>query len=83
MTFPVKAAAAAGALAMALGAGFFIGQAQANQPHMQNALGDLRAAKAELQAATHDKGGHRVNALGLVNQAIGETEAGIAAGDGM
>jgi hypothetical protein len=83
MKFPIKAAAAASAMAVAMGAGFFIGQAQADQPHMQNALGDLKAAKAELQAAMHNKGGHRATAIGLINQAIGEVEAGIAAGDGM
>jgi hypothetical protein len=66
-----------------MGAGFFIGQAQADQPHMQNALSDLKAAKSELQVAMRNKGGHRANAIGLVNQAIGEVEAGIAAGDGM
>ena len=83
MMFPVKAAAAASAMAVAMGAGFFIGQAQADQPHMQNALGDLKAAKSELQVAMHNKGGHRVAAIGLINQAIGEVEAGIATGDGM
>jgi hypothetical protein len=77
-----KAAAVAGALAIAAGAGFAVGQAQADQPHMQNALNDLQSAKGELQAAMRNKGGHRATALGLVNQAIGEVEAGIAAGDG-
>ncbi len=59
-----------------------VASAQANQPHMQNALGDLQAAKGELQVALRDKGGHRAYALGLVNQAITQVQAGIAAGDG-
>jgi hypothetical protein len=52
----------------------------AAQPHMQNALGALQNARAELQVAERDKGGHRVNALRLINEAIGEVQAGIAAG---
>jgi len=47
------------------------------QPHMQAALAHLQGAKAELQDATTDKGGHRVRAIALVNQAIGEVEAGM------
>ena len=56
---------------------------EAAQPHMTNALGALQTAKAELQAALPDKGGHRVNALKDVNAAITETQAGIAVGAGM
>ena len=48
-----------------------------DQPHMQAALDALRNAKRELSDATSDKGGHRVRALRLVNQAIGEVERGI------
>jgi len=47
------------------------------QPHMQAALDHLQTAKAELQSATADKGGHRVRAIELVNRAIGEVEAGM------
>ena len=77
-----KVLAAVGALAIASGIGFGIGVAQANQPHMESALGDLQAAKGELQIAMADKGGHRVAAIGLVNQAITQVQAGIAVGDG-
>ena len=52
----------------------------AAQPHMTNALNFLQNARSELQAAEHDKGGHRVNALRLINEAIGQVQAGIAAG---
>jgi hypothetical protein len=31
--------------------------------------------------ASHDKGGHRVEAIGLINQAIQEVNAGIAVGE--
>jgi hypothetical protein len=47
------------------------------QPHMQAALDHLQAAKTELQSAVADKGGHRVRAIALVDQAMGEVQAGI------
>ena len=49
-----------------------------DQPHMEAALGNLNTAKSELQAALRDKGGHRGKAAGLVSQAIGEVNKGIA-----
>jgi hypothetical protein len=52
----------------------------AAQPHMYNALGALQNARSELQVAESNKAGHRVNAIRLVNEAIGEVQAGIAAG---
>jgi hypothetical protein len=54
--------------------------AVASQPHMVNAKADLRGALSELQAASTDKAGHRVKAIELVKEAIGEVDAGIAAG---
>ena len=77
MKTPAKAALVAGALSIATAAGFTIGQAQGYQPHMQNALGHLRAARSELQAAERNKGGHRERAIDLVDQAIGEVHAGM------
>jgi hypothetical protein len=47
------------------------------QPHMRAALEHLRRAEAELQAASHDKGGHRVKAMDLVRQTESEVQAGI------
>ena len=47
------------------------------QPHMQHALHALENAKAQLEKAEHDKGGHRVKAIELINQAIAEVQAGI------
>ncbi len=49
-----------------------------DQPYMEAARADLQKAKAELQLAMRDKGGHRAKALSLVNRAIGEVNAGIA-----
>lgn len=49
----------------------------ADQPHMQAALDALRSAENRLQAATHDKGGHRQRALELVRRAIKQVEEGI------
>jgi len=53
-----------------------------DQPHMQAALDALKSARANLDKAEADKGGHRANALKLVNQAIDEVNAGIAAAEG-
>jgi hypothetical protein len=50
------------------------------QAHMAAASGDLQSAAKELGAAKSDKKGHRVKALALVNQAMTEVKAGIAAG---
>ncbi len=53
--------------------------ALANQPFMEAALGSLRQARENLNRAAADKAGHRERAIGLVNDAIGQVEAGIAA----
>lgn len=50
----------------------------APQPMMKAALASLNKAKNQLEKATPDKGGHRVKAMELVNQAIDEVKAGIA-----
>lgn len=50
-----------------------------SQPHMQAALSSLQNAHAQLRRATADKGGHRARAIPLVEQAIAEVRAGIAA----
>jgi hypothetical protein len=78
----MKTGMAVAALAATLTAGVYIGQALAAQPHMQAALDDLRAARSELLAAEHNKGGHRAEALRLTNEAISEAEAGVASADG-
>jgi hypothetical protein len=49
-----------------------------DQPLMVAARADLNKAKNQLQLALHDKGGHRAKAVGLVNSAIAEVNAGIA-----
>ena len=74
----LKTLAVSGGLAMALGVGFFAGQAVADQPHMASALEALRTARGELVVAKENKGGHRLKALGYVDQAIAEVKAGIA-----
>lgn len=64
-------------LMVTLAVGMYAGRASADQPHMQAALDHLRAARAELNAANADKGGHREKAIALVNDAIGQVEKGI------
>lgn len=71
------AVATAAALA---GAGCAAGVSYAAQPHMDNALAALQTARNELQVAEHNKGGHRVNAIRFVDEAMAEVRAGIAAG---
>jgi hypothetical protein len=44
---------------------------------MEQALGDLHAARISLEVSSPDKGGHRVRALELVNQAITQVRLGI------
>jgi hypothetical protein len=57
--------------------GFLIGRASADQPHMQLALDSLKVARTELDKADADKGGHRLWAIKLVNEAIEQVEKGI------
>ncbi len=86
MMHPIRAQLSKTTLAVALFLGgsltgaAFTGAALAGQPHMQSALRALNNAAAQLNAAAHDKAGHREKALALTNQAIGEVQAGIAAG---
>jgi hypothetical protein len=51
------------------------------QPNMRKALNHLKKAHHFLKIAVHNKGGHRVKALGHVNNAILEVELGIKAGN--
>jgi hypothetical protein len=63
-------------VATSMAAGYAIGA----QPHMDAAIGLLRNARAELGAATPNKGGHRAKAIGLIDQAIEQVRAGMAFG---
>jgi hypothetical protein len=54
-----------------------IGYAIGAQPHMTASIGMLQSARAELGAATANKGGHRERAMQLIDQAISEVRAGI------
>ena len=47
------------------------------QPEMRAAMEHLREAQRNLEAASHDKGGHRAKALEHVRQAMAEVELGI------
>jgi hypothetical protein len=52
-----------------------------DQAHMAAALSGLRAARASLDGAEHNKGGWRGNAITAANTAIAETERGCAFAD--
>jgi hypothetical protein len=56
----------------------FASLALADQPYMRAARTDLQQARAQLQAATANKGGHRVKAIEHVNNAIVYINEGIA-----
>ena len=64
------------ALAATFGLGAMTG-ALADQPRMQSALNHLQMAKDDLQKASSDKGGHRVQAIEAVNNAIRHTRMGM------
>ena len=49
-----------------------------DQPYMETARTDLQQAKAALQRAEHNKGGHRAAAIGYINSALAEVDRGIA-----
>ena len=65
------------ALGLSLAAMFSVGVVIGAQPHMKNALTSLQGAKNQLQQAANNKGGHRVRAIELIDQAIVEVQAGI------
>lgn len=67
-------------LIVALAAAALIQTALADQGHMERALNALYQARYELSQASHDKGGHRVNAIQIINQAIQQIKRGIAVG---
>lgn len=49
-----------------------------HEPHMSASLGHLEKAKAELEKASSDKGGHREKAMQLVDQAMEQVKEGEA-----
>jgi hypothetical protein len=48
------------------------------QDDMNQAIEHLRQAKNDLEHAAANKGGHRENAMHMIDQAIGEVQAGKA-----
>ena len=71
--FAAKKIVTAGAAGMAVVA------ANAAQPNMEDALTHLKGAKESLEKANANKGGHRVAAIKLIDQAMDEVKKGIAA----
>jgi len=63
-------------LALLVGLSAQTAQMARREPHMSAALGHLQQAKNELEKATATKGGHRENAMRLVDQAIAEVQQG-------
>jgi hypothetical protein len=50
--------------------------AQGRYPEINRAEGHLQAALADLHAAANFYGGHKENAEGLINQALGQLQEG-------
>lgn len=48
--------------------------AQENYPHIRHSIFELREAKTELEKAEHNFGGHRKEAIKIINVAIEELE---------
>jgi hypothetical protein len=70
----VKLAAGGAAAASVLSASAI--PAEAYQGNMHRALAELRAARASLESATANKGGHRTRAIALIDQAIEQVRLG-------
>jgi hypothetical protein len=77
MRKPMFNAVSTALLGAVAAAGFMVGQASADQPRMHDAMKNLRQARADLVAATNDKGGHRAAALRHVDAAIAQVDRGI------
>lgn len=73
--------ATGGLVASGLVAGYAKTAAAGPQPNMEHAKGALFEALKFLQVADSDKGGHREAATSLIQQAIGEIDAGIRYSD--
>jgi hypothetical protein len=58
-------------------ASIFAGHAHAAQSHMLAARNHLRAARHQLEMALADKGGHRERAISIIDNALGEVNAGM------
>ena len=67
----------AGIVAVVLSTGLAGGVAWGEQKHMRNALDHLQKAKEQLQQSKGDKGGHRANAMELIEKAINQVQKGI------
>ncbi len=65
------------AVLLSFGLGFATHAIAEPQPQMRKALVALETAVSHLKTASADKGGHRVKAIELTEQAIQEVKAGI------
>ena len=69
--------APAAALVLGGATGCVVHRVGGGQPRMRDALSLLQDARAQLEQADTDKGGHRVAAIGKVDEAIAEVRAGM------
>ena len=82
-SFKTLAAIGAAGAAVAMGTTLAAGPAEAArpQPLMHKALNELSNAYATLANGLHNKGGHRIAAMKLIQQAEEEVNKAIAAGE--
>ena len=68
-----------GALALLIGLSIAqTHQMAVHEPHMSAAMGHLEQAKAELEKAAPNKGGHKEKAIQLVDEAMQQVQQGEA-----
>ena len=65
------------ALTLVVGQGAIQPAAADAQPAMVKALTSLKVARASLEGARHDKGGHRVSAIEATERAMAQVQKGI------
>ena len=68
-------------LTVAVAGGMVLQTGFAEQGHMDKALGFLQNARYELNQSSRDKGGHRTEAVRLIDQAIEQVKLGIDVGE--
>ncbi len=70
--------AAAAAVGILVGATAVCAARWPRHPKLTRAFNQLQQARAALDHATHDCGGHRVAAIKLIDQALGEVRSSVA-----
>ena len=79
MAITRRLALASAAAAASLGLGATLAAAQERYPRIRNAMREIEDAKRELEAAGHDFGGHKADAIRACDNAIQQLRIALAA----